>query len=177
MRQSPRVPLCRVPRMLSWGRGDYRGRRGRPEVPCRVLRRAPQAPSDRRPPGRVPRRNRAGAGGTYLLSFYAHPPSRDLEGPRGPVADARDSLYDLWPRRIPLDLGPEPAYMDVYVAACQVMRPRGDGLGDLGPRKGLAGTAHEEREYLELGRREIQCLPRAADSVAVGIQLQRAELQ
>src|SRR5215208_6796096 len=94
-----------------------------------------------------------------------------------PVAYAGDGLYDLRTRRVPLDLGPEPAYVDVYVAACQVMRPRGDGLGDLSPRKCLPGTAHEEREYLELGRRKIQRLPRAADGVAVGIQLQRTEPQ
>src|SRR5215211_2716992 len=117
-------------------------------------------------------------GGSPIFSlFYAHPPPRALERSCRPVADARDGLYDLRPRRVALDLGPEPAYVYVYVAARQIMRPRGDGLGDLGPRKGLPGTAHEEREYLELRRCEIQRLPRAANGVTVRIQLQRTQPQ
>src|SRR5215210_8556818 len=60
-----------------------------------------------------------------------------LGRPGGPVADARDCLDDLRPRRVALDLGPEPADVDVYVAAGQVVRPRGDGLRDLGSRESL----------------------------------------
>src|SRR5215204_2340441 len=63
-----------------------------------------------------------------------------------PVTDARDGLDDLRPRRVALDLGPEPADVDVYVAAGQVVRARGDGLGDLGSREGLTRAPHEQRQ-------------------------------
>src|ERR687893_2333064 len=105
-----------------------------------------------------------------LASLLYGSPPRPLAGPGCPVTDARDGLYDLGPRRVALDLGPEPADVDVYVAARQIMRPRGDGLGDLGPREGLPRTAHEEREYLELRRRELQHLPGTAHRVPVGVQ-------
>src|SRR5215210_6357989 len=98
-----------------------------------------------------------------------------LHGPGGPVPDAWDGLYDLGPRRVVLDLGPEPADVNVYVTARQIVRPRRNGLGDLGPRKCLPRTAHEQREYLELGGREIQRLPTTAHRVTVRVQLQRAQ--
>src|SRR5215212_5244414 len=93
----------------------------------------------------------------------------------GPVTDARDGLYDLRPRGIALDLGPQPADVDVYVTAGQIMRARGDGLGDLGPRESLPRTAHQERQDLELCRRQVQGLSVAAHGVAVRIELQRPQ--
>src|SRR5215218_3706630 len=74
-----------------------------------------------------------------LLSDPAH---ALLDRPGSPVPDAGDGLYDLGPRRIVFYLGPEPAYVDVYVTARQIVRPRGDGLGDLGPRERLPRSAH-----------------------------------
>src|ERR687897_2401550 len=82
-----------------------------------------------------------------------------LGRPGGPVTDARDGLDDLRPGRVALDLGPEPADVDVYVAAGQVVRPRGDGLRDLGPRESLPRTPHQQRQDLELRRRQVQRPP------------------
>src|SRR5918997_4598971 len=98
-----------------------------------------------------------------------------LDRPGRPVADARDCLNDLGPRGVALDLGPEPADVDVYVAAGQIVRARRDGLGDLGAREGLPRTPHEERQNLELRRRQVQRLPVAAHRVAVRVELQRPE--
>src|ERR671914_2399532 len=109
-----------------------------------------------------------GAGRSLLslfLSILRLPPGV-LHRPGGPVPDARDGLDYLRPRRVALDLGPEPADVDVYVAARQVMGPRGDGLGDLGPRESLPRTPHEEGQDLELRRREIQRHPLPAHRVA-----------
>src|ERR671911_356088 len=84
---------------------------------------------------------------------------RRLGGSGGPVPDARDGLYDLRPRRVTLDLGPEPADVDVYVAAGKVVRTRGDGLGDLGPRKCLSRAPHKQGEDLEPRRRQVERPP------------------
>src|SRR3712207_8665598 len=46
-------------------------------------------------------------GGSPLSSLFSMPILRLLDGPRRPVADARDGLYDLRTRRVPFDLGPE----------------------------------------------------------------------
>src|SRR5918997_5070096 len=102
-------------------------------------------------------------------------PRRLGAGPGRPVPDARDGLYDLGPRRVVFDLGPEPADVNVYVTAGQGVRPRRDGLGDLGPREGLPRTAHEQREYLELGGREVESLPVTAHRITVRVQLQRTQ--
>src|SRR5918997_2234238 len=106
--------------------------------------------------------------------LYGSPP-RPLAGPGCPVTDARDGLYDLGPRRVALDLGPEPADVDVYVAARQIVRARGDGLGDLGAREGLPRSPHEQSEDLELRRRQVERGPLPADGVAVGVELERTE--
>src|SRR5829696_9575559 len=98
-----------------------------------------------------------------------------LTRPGGPVTDARNGLYDLWPRRVALDLGPEPADVDVYVAAGQVVRARGDGLGDLGSRESLPRASHQQRQDLELRRRQVQRPPLPAHGVAVRVELQRPE--
>src|SRR5215216_3061460 len=68
---------------------------------------------------------------------------RRLGRPGGPVTDAGDGLNDLRPRRVALDLGPQPADVDVYVAAGQVVRPCGDCLRDLGPRESLPRAPHQ----------------------------------
>src|SRR3712207_5451792 len=99
-----------------------------------------------------------------------------LTRPGSPVTDARDGLYDLWPRRVALDLCPEPADVDVYVAAGQVVRARGDGLGDLGPREGLTRAPHKQRQDLELRRRQVQLLPLPAHGVAVWVELELPQL-
>src|SRR5215203_2843213 len=109
-----------------------------------------------------------------LLSDPAHAP---LDRPGSPVPDAGDGLYDLGPRRIVFYLGPEPAYVHVYVTARQIVRPRGDGLGDLGPRERLPRSAHEQRKYLELGGRDVQRLPATAYRVAVRVELQSPQPQ
>src|SRR5919107_1796248 len=84
------------------------------------------------------------AGKSLLLSLPLSILSlqRRLGGSGGPVPDARDGLYDLRPRRVALDLGPEPAYVDVYVTAGEIMRTRGDGLRDLSPRESLPRATH-----------------------------------
>src|ERR671916_559518 len=82
------------------------------------------------------------SGGRRLLSFLSMAPPRPLAGPGCPVTDARYRLYDLRPRRVALDLGPEPADVDVYVTAGQIMRACGYGLGDLGPRESLPRAPH-----------------------------------
>src|SRR5918997_1940133 len=106
--------------------------------------------------------------------LYGSPP-RPLAGPGCPVTDARDGLYDLGPRRVALDLGPEPADVDVYVAARQIVRARGDGLGNLGAREGLPRSPHEQSEDLELRRRQVERRPLPAHGVAVGVELERTE--
>src|SRR5215207_6106783 len=118
------------------------------------------------------------AGRSSFLPFLSIPLLHcGLVRPGRPVADARDGLYDHRLRRVVLDLGPEPADVDVYVAACQVMRAGRDGFGDLGPRKSLPRASHQESQDLELRRRQIQHFPRPAHRVAVRIQLQRPEPQ
>src|SRR4028119_834075 len=67
----------------------------------------------------------AGGSRPPLLPFFSMPML--LTRPGGPVTHARHGLYDLRPRRVPLDLGPEPAYVDVYVAAGAVGGTRGEG--------------------------------------------------
>src|SRR5918911_5518449 len=98
-------------------------------------------------------------GRRFLPLFSIARPPRPLARPGRPVTDARDGLNDLGSRRVGLDLGPEPADVDVYVAAGQIMRARGDGLRDLGPRESLPRTAHQERQDLELRRRQVEGLP------------------
>src|SRR5918998_5110477 len=115
------------------------------------------------------------AGKNLRFSCLAPMSSPLLDRPGRPVADARDCLDDLRPRGVALDLGPEPADVDVYVAAGQVVRARRDGLGDLGTREGLPRTPHKERQDLELRRRQVQRLPVAAHRVAVRVELQRPE--
>src|SRR5829696_2793967 len=101
----------------------------------------------------------AGSPLSPLLSIaLLHPPALGRSG--GSVADARDGPYDLGPRRVALDLGPQAADVDVYVAAGEVVRPRGDRLGDLGARERLPRTPHQERQYLELRWCQLQQLPR-----------------
>src|SRR5215212_2802266 len=117
---------------------------------------------------------RPSAGSSFLLSFspivLLH-----CQLPGGPVTDARDGLYNLRLRRVTLELGPQPADVDVYVTAGQIVRARGDGLGDLGPRESLPRTAHQQRQDLELRRRQVQGLSVAAHGVAVRIELQRPQ--
>src|SRR5215208_867536 len=117
------------------------------------------------------------AGKNLLLSLLLAilPLQRRLRRPGGPVTDARDGLDDLRLGRIALDLGPEPADVDVYVAAGQVVRPRGDGLRDLGPRESLPRASHQQRQDLELRRRQVQQPPLPAHGVAVRVKLQRPE--
>src|SRR5919199_6487461 len=108
--------------------------------------------------------------GRRLLPLFsiAYPPG-PLARPGHPLTDARDGLYDLGSRRVGLNLGSEPADVDVYVAAGQVMRARGDGLGDLGPRECLPRSPHEQRQDLELRRRQIQRHSLPAYRVAVRV--------
>src|SRR5215217_6469769 len=119
---------------------------------------------------------RPSAGRSFLSSFspivLLH---RRLTRAGGPVTDARDGLYNLRLRRVALDLGSQPADVDVYVTAGQIMRARGDGLGDLGPRESLPRTAHQQRQDLELRRRQVQGLSVAAHGVAVRVELQRPQ--
>src|SRR4028118_1973806 len=117
----------------------------------------------------------AGGSRPPLLPFFSMPML--LTRPSGPVTHARHGLYDLRPRRVALDLGPQPAYVDVYVAAGRVVRARRDGLAYLGPREGLPRTAHEQRQYLELGGRELQRLPVPAHRVRPGVELQLPDPQ
>src|SRR3712207_8523392 len=91
------------------------------------------------------------------------------------LSHARHGLYDLRARRVALDLRPQPAYVDVYVAACEGVRARRDGLAYLGPAEGLPRPAHQQRKDLELRRREIQRPPVPADGVRPGVELQRPE--
>src|SRR5215212_5881615 len=117
---------------------------------------------------------RPSAGSSFLLSFspivLLH-----CQLPGGPVTDARDGLYNLRLRRVTLELGPQPADVDVYVTAGQIVRARRDSLGDLGPRESLPRTAHQQRQDLELRRRQVQGLPVPAHGVAVRVELQRPQ--
>src|SRR5215216_64680 len=101
------------------------------------------------------------AGKSLLLSLPLSILSlhRRLGGSGGPVPYARDGLDDLRPRRVALDLGPEPADVDVYVAAGKVVRSRGDGLRDLGPRESLPRASPQQRQDLELRGRQVQPPP------------------
>src|SRR5215212_4112264 len=96
----------------------------------------------------LPRRSPDHALGALGGSFGGRTTSR-------PVADARDGLDDAGLFGVALDLGAQARDVHVYVTARQIVRARRDGLGDLGTREGPARAPHEEREYLELRRRQL----------------------
>src|SRR3954449_13606368 len=91
------------------------------------------------------------------------------------VADAANGHELLGPLRVALDLAAQVRHVDVARALVADVRAVPQVLHHLAAREDLLGLAGEEREQLELRRREPDRLPLRLHRVADGVDLEAAD--